>query len=217
MIGWFYIITDGASHVFIITFSVVPSLTSVSTQLLWRDVFSNIIIWNIIYIIWFFSWCVFCVLASVIRPSLKFEKLFDYYYVTCFFKKNSFCNKHWKTGNPQSYSMWHCICCLLWTQDNLWLFQCWITRRVLSELVVYNNLCQQPVTACCCLQCIRCVVISTAVEKSPPDICVCEKQKMARMENQYRHADRPHNRICLSFLTLLLFMVSLCFSEEEKK
>lgn len=71
-------------------------------------------------------------------------------------------------------------------------------------------------TACCCLQCIWCVVISTAVEKNP-DICVCEEQKMAQMENQYRHADRPHNRICLSFLTLLLFMVSLCFSEEEKK
>lgn len=53
--------------------------------------------------------------------------------------------------------------------------------------------------------------------KKTPDICVCQKQKTAQMENQYRHADRPHNRICLSFLTLLLFMVSLCFSEEEKK
>lgn len=58
---------------------------------------------------------------------------------------------------------------------------------------LFIEICQLLLSDCCCLQSIWCVAMIH------PDICVSEVQKKGTVENQYRHADRPQNRISSHF------------------
>lgn len=102
-----------------------------------------------------------------------------------------FCSNRRMTATPQSYSMLHWTLCLLWTQCSLWLRRSWITRRSWL-LFIYNNL-----SAPCFWLLVSAVYLMCSNDK-PWHLCFLSAKK-GPVEKQYRHADRPHNRISPHF------------------